>query len=264
MPTRMDRYRAENLDSEEEKVSRITKNEELYKNIYADRQYSNIEGIASISKSNEIDIDKLKEMLRRKEEREERKYRTAKIEPVQKLEDEIEKQRDYDINEAIDKAKKENHEDNRYRSLKSVDLEFLKSLDLQDLRDLKENEEVKEELTELIHTITNTKALNKLGDKELSLEMLSELKPTGNTVMDTRGDLKEAIEREKKDKEEKKIEETAFFTTNNLFKKEDFESLGEIHDSIKENNKTIKILMFVLGAFALILATYLIVNLWKG
>lgn len=263
MPTRMDRYRTENLDSEEE-VSRITKNEELYKNIYADRQYSNIEGIASISKSNEIDIDKLKEMLRRKEEREERKYRTAEVVPVQKLEDEFEKQRAYDINEAIDKAKKENHEDNRYRSLKSVDLEFLKSLNLNDLREIKDNDEIKEELAELIHTITSTKALNKLGDKELSLEMLSELKPTGNTVMDTRGDLKEAIKREKINQEEKKTEETAFFTTNNLFKKEDFESLGEIHDSIKENNKTIRILMFILGAFAFILAIYLIVKLWKG
>lgn len=253
MPTRMDRYRDE-LPDDEVELSRTAKNEELYKNIYADREYSNIEGIASISKSNEIDLDKLKEMLKRKEEREERKYRTTKIEPIQNLEEEIEKQKDYDINEVIDKAKKENHEDNRHRSLKSVDLEFLKSLDMQELKE-KEEEDIS-------NTLTSTNVLNKMGDKELSLEMLSELKPTGNTVMDTKGNLKEAIEKEKK--EEGKVEETAFFTTNNLFKKEDFESLGEISDSIKKSDKNTKIIMFILGVIAVILAVYLIMKLWKG
>ena len=253
MPTRMDRYRDE-LPDDEVELSRTAKNEELYKNIYADREYSNIEGIASISKSNEIDLDKLKEMLKRKEEREERKDRTTKIEPIQNLEEEIEKQKDYDINEVIDKAKKENHEDNRHRSLKSVDLEFLKSLDMQELKE-KEEEDIS-------NTLTSTNVLNKMGDKELSLEMLSELKPTGNTVMDTKGNLKEAIEKEKK--EEGKVEETAFFTTNNLFKKEDFESLGEISDSIKKSDKNTKIIMFILGVIAVILAVYLIMKLWKG
>lgn len=257
MPTRMDRYRDE-FTNEETCQSRTAKNEELYKNIYADREYSNIEGIASISKSNEIDLDKLKEMLKRKEEREERKYRTAEIEPIQKLEEEIEKQKDYDINEVINKAKKENHEDNRHRSLKSVDLDFLKSLDMQDIKDLEEEQE------EQMQTLTNTNLLNKLGDKELSLEMLSELKSTGNTKVDTEGTLKEAIEKERKEIEDKKVEETAFFTTNNLFKKEDFESLGEISDSIKKSDKNTKIIMIILGVLAVILATYLVIKLWKG
>lgn len=259
MPTRMDRYRDE-FANEEVAQSRTAKNEELYKNIYADREYSNIEGIASISKSNEIDLVKLKEMLKRKEEREERKYRTAEIEPIQKLEEEIEKQKEYDINEVIDKAKKENREDNRHRSLKSVDLDFLKSLDMQDIKGLEE----KEELHEQIQNLTSTNILNKLGDKELSLEMLSELKPTGNTVMDTEGNLKEAIEKERNEIEEKKVEETAFFTTNNLFKKEDFESLGEISDSIKKSDKNTKTIMIILGIFAVILAIYLVMKLWKG
>lgn len=255
MPTRMDRYREEREEPKE--FSRLKKNEELYKNIYADREYSNIEGIASISKNNEIDLDKLKEMLKRKEEREERKYKSAKITPIQKLEDEIEKQKEYDINEVIDRAKKENREDNSHRSLKSVDLEFLKSLDMQDLKAIKEDEEAKGELKELLQTITSTSTLHKLGDKELSLEMLSELKEVGNTQTDTKEDLKEAI------KKEEPKEETSFFTTNNLFKKEDFESLKE-NNLLEQNNKTTKIIMVVLGFVAFALAFYLIVKLWKG
>lgn len=254
MPSRMDRYK-EQRGEEDTTQSRIAKNEELYKNIYADREYSNIEGIASISKNNEIDLTKLKEMLRRKEQREERKYRTAEIEPVQTIEQEMKEQKEYDINEAIHKAKEQKKEDNRHRSLKFVDLDFLKSLDMQNVKN--EKEEVKD------IEPTSTTLLNKLGDKELSLEMLSELKSvdTTNTNIEENIQNKEAKE---ENTQTKKLAETSFFTTNNLFKKEDFEDFEKISDSIKKGNKYTKIIIILLSVVALALAVYLIINLWKG
>ena len=57
MPSRMDRYHFEEMTSSK----RTKRNEDLYKSIYETGEYSNIEGIASISKKGEINLEKLKD-----------------------------------------------------------------------------------------------------------------------------------------------------------------------------------------------------------
>lgn len=63
MATRMQRYY-----KSQDVSSRSQRNKELYKDIYEYGQYSNIEGITSIGKANEIDITKVKEMLNGREQ----------------------------------------------------------------------------------------------------------------------------------------------------------------------------------------------------
>jgi hypothetical protein len=257
LSSRMDRYKQRNTTY----TGRTEKNKELYESLYEDSEYSNIEGIASISKSNEIDLDKLKKMLNDKDEKEERKYRTARVPVITKEEAEEIYDKPYDIKSLINKAKNEGNENNEYRSLKKVDLDFLKKLNLKDLRDLKEDPEATEELKDLIDTITSTSVLNKIDDKELSLDMLSELKPTGNTIMDTGGNLKEEIEAKAKEDRIKEIDQT-FFTTSHNFKKEDFETPEDKNDTEKEN-KLKKSLVYVLIGCVIFLVGFVVIKLWR-
>lgn len=262
MPSRMERYK--NVDVVE--GGRTKKNQNLYKNIYHEGEYSNIEGVASLSKGNEIDLNKLKEMLQKREEPAEKKYRTARISSVSEEPKEESVEDSYDIKEMINKAKTEAPINNQHRSLKAVDFDFLKSLQLKDLRSLKEDPDATDELKELINTITSTSVLNQLGDKELSLDMLSELKPTGNTTIldESRSQtLKDILAEElQKTRNNKELDQT-FFTTSHNFKAEDFESLEDMKTSIKKNNKLLKILMYCIGFLAVMAVVYFIVKLWK-
>ena len=239
---RMDRYSENN-----EYSTRSSKNEKLYDEIYSSREYNNIEGIAEISKNSEIDIDKLKEMLSK---REEKKYRTATIPVI--TEKKEEQTKEYDINEVLNSAKNTSKEDNSHRSLNSLDLEFLKTLDM---RENKINEDSKE----LDEFVENHKT-EEVKDDDLALDMLSELKPTGNTILDTNGNLKEKIE-EKINDEPKELDGT-FFTTSNMFGKDDFEELDELDDEIKKNNSIIKIIAVLLLLTIAIYGGYVLYGLY--
>lgn len=64
MPSRMERY----YHADSEIKQRTRRNQELYKKIYEGGEYTNIEGIASIGSTNEIDISKIKQMLQNRED----------------------------------------------------------------------------------------------------------------------------------------------------------------------------------------------------
>ena len=59
----MERY----YQTEKEGNTRTKRNTKLYNSIYSYGKYSNIEGIASIDNTNEIDITKVKKMLETRE-----------------------------------------------------------------------------------------------------------------------------------------------------------------------------------------------------
>ena len=116
-------------------------------------------------------------------------------------------------------------------------------------------EEEEEELKELIHTITNTSMLNKLGDQELSLGILDELK--SNTMVGDPSSIKDALAKEKEDlkddnyleddkDDDKQNMDKSFFTSSLNFKEEDFDELGEMSKKIKKNDLLMNILIFVL------------------
>lgn len=261
MPSRMDRYYREELTESK----RTKRNEKLYKSIYETGEYSNIEGIASISKKGEIDLEKLKEMLRQREEKEnEKKYRTTKITPI-KEDKKLDEERSYDIRDVLVKAKTETKEDNTHRSLNHIDYEFLNNLKVKDLKSLKEDPEEEEALRTLIDTITNTSILNKLGDDELSLDMLSELKPTGKTVADNES-IRKLIDQEiEKSKQsdftsDKEMDQT-FFTMG--LKAEDFENLEDLKPTPKKEHKILRIILYIMGIILLVVAGYFIAKLWQ-
>ena len=74
MTTRMEKY-YDNVDNTKAH-SRSARNKEVYNEIYTYGKYTNIEGIADIKNANEVDITKVKELLKNRENyQKERQYR---------------------------------------------------------------------------------------------------------------------------------------------------------------------------------------------
>ena len=205
MARRMDRYYQTN--SENNKRSR--RNASLYDSIYDDDiEYSNIEGIARIEKTNEIDINRIREMLRKEEEKQTRKtfqpIVRSESEHKELTELEHKEDRNYDLKDILTKAKEEkkDEEKDKYRNLKNTQYNILKNIKLDDeIGKVKKAEETKETLKELIDTITNNSLLNELADKDLSLELLEDLK--SNTATIDQGSIKKILDEEKAKEEHK-------------------------------------------------------------
>ena len=240
---RMDRY---NKDSNSN--LRSNKNQELYKNIYELGEYSNIEGIATIDKSNEVDITKVKNMLKNRETYQKQK----EIRNLEKKEKEVpkydfydldESDKVYDIRDILSKAKV-NKPSEENKSLDSINFEILK-----ELKEKHQKEEEKENVQEVLDEISNTSKLNKLSDSDLGLDMFSDLQ--SNTIVESKESIKALLDEVKKKDEEKLVNtnsnlDKSFFSTSLNFATEDFEGLNDLKKSVKKNNFLVRVLVYII------------------
>ena len=225
MASRMERY----YKPQAKVKRRVIANQDLYRTIYDMSEYTNIEGIANIDKGNEIDIAKIKNMLKNREDYQKQKdlrsliYKEeSKVEQPQ-VNDDNEEDRIYDISDILLKAKQQKQGPvEKYRNLGDTNYNILKSLKVRDeIDDYVESE--------LEKTTTNTSLLKKLNDSDLSLDLLDELKSNTISLENTKTAiqqlLKEAKDEENKKHESKKKSELddSFFTSNMNFNKEDFD-----------------------------------------
>lgn len=241
--------------------SRTKRNTRLYNSIYSYGKYSNIEGIASIDNTNEIDITKVKEMLETREKYQaERRYRrlTNEDKPVQELprvqkrykEDE---ERTYDIMDVLTKAREKKEPDDKERVLSKTSYDVLKNIDLK--RNLNKKDYYDDELDDMIQTISNTSMLNKLDDADLAADMFSDLKGNNeDTQVGNLNNIKDLIEENNKFVKDDKKEQTmdnSFFTSNLKLKKKDFVSYDD-EDKKGSVFKTIFVTILILGIIAVI------------
>lgn len=248
MASRMDRY----YKSELVTSGRSTKNKSLYKQIEDLDNYTNIEGVATIEKTNEIDISKVKEMLKNRENyKKQKQFRTfleeerEVIAPKKEVE-EKETPKNYDINDILSKVKERDTDfkNKQYRSLGEEQYNIIKSLN-QKGKDY-DIEKEEEELKELINTITANKALNDLSDTD-DVGLLDELK--SNTMVGDASSIKKIIDEEKdrnfqKTNDENTMEmDKSFYTSSFGFTQSDFEELKNINHKLKKGNKFIIILL---------------------
>ena len=263
MKSRMERYYESNTPSLN--PSRTEKNRALYENDYKGdydlKNYSNIEGFAEIDKTNEINIDKLKALLKKREEEKELELphlikRSTESKPL--LFDDKEEKK-HDLTEILKEAKSERKNDDKQRNLNNTQFDILKNINMRE-------EQENEELNDLINTITNTSILNKLADKELSLNLLDDLKSNDNTSIVSPSDIKDAIKSQNNSYEStnelSKIDKS-FYTSSLGFTSDDFEQLRDIQATIKTNNRLIKFLVFILALAIVAGIIFLVYNL-KG
>lgn len=238
--SRMDRYYKNTVSNK-----RTSRNQELYKTIYEDSQYSNIEGIMSMDSSNEIDIQKIKNMLKNHDENSSHELKKIIPKEFPKYETfENDDDRVYDIRDILSRAKS-NKEEEKYHNLKQSDLDML--------NELRNKPKVIKptNLEDMVDTITNTSKLNKMSDNELGLGLLSDLKSNENTIIENKDSIRSILEEAKKKEAEEKIEKTdnnidrSFFTSSLSFKDEDFQQIEEIKKNVKKNNNLLKILIII-------------------
>ena len=119
MASRMDRYK----EDESRITGRSDRNKSLYKQIEDLDSYTNIAWVATIDNKNSIDLEKVKELLRHSEKKEEIILDEEIIE-----EKELEETRKYDIKDLLSKAKDTDNEENKYRSLSKEHYKLLEEL----------------------------------------------------------------------------------------------------------------------------------------
>ncbi|MBE6160354.1 MAG: hypothetical protein E7157_04855 [Lactobacillales bacterium] len=260
MVSRMEKYYKNEVASKQ----RSQKNKDLYRSIYDDGEYSNIEGIATMDKNNEIDITKVRNTLKNRENyKRQKQYRQ-----ITKQKDDYEEknvsrdftsneQKNYDIRDILNKARDKKPVEDTPRSLDNTNYNILKSLKLNSEKDHhKEFED--DELKELINTITSTSMLNQMNDKELGLNMF-DLEETTENKIEGKESVKQLLEQAKKYQENKSDTipdlDDSFYTSSLNFNKEDFE---EANDYIKKK-KSKKILSKILLFVGLIVVTGLII-----
>ena len=222
MNSRMEKY----YNDDTQEYSRSKRNSNLYKEVYG--SYSSFEHLPVSDNVSEIDAEKLKEIVTSREEYHRSKNTQIKQqEPIKRYEE----NKVYDINELIEKARKSKPRVVEEKKEHIESYNFLKTLESNELLKsqikevVKETPEIKEE-----NIITN----NIEKTNTLSLEILSDLKPSEDTVV------MEAVSNGKTTNSDipieqsimKEEEEKPFYSGSYKFSKKDF-----FDDEYKESKK---------------------------
>ena len=232
MASRMDRYRVGE--------GRSARNQDIYKQLEELGTYTNIEGIASIEDSNEIDISKIKEMLSNRENyQKQKRYKDIlnneeKVEVVK--EDIVEEEKNYDIKDILsDALKNRNVMENDNHKIELSKYDIIKELiDKKSKEDKKAQNDLSDNLLESLIGDSNEK------DKDVTI--------------------KQVIEEAKSEQQPDEEMDKTFFTNSISLTDSDFENLKEMHTDIKTNNKLLKIVSVIL---AIAVVCFLIVLLLK-
>lgn len=245
MVSRMEKYYKNSSSIKQ----RSQKNKDLYRNIYDFGEYSNIEGIAAMNKNNEIDITKVQNMLKNRENyKKQKQFRKTYKEDNSDISisnDFVEgEQKNYDIRDILNKAKERKPIEDTPRRLDNTNYNILKNLEVN--KNYKDFED--DELKELIDTITNTSMLNQMNDNELGLNML-DLDSTNGTLIKDDNSIKQLLEEAKKAENKKNSSipniDNSFYTSSLNFSKEDFEEANNLVSKGKSKKILCKISIFI-------------------
>ncbi len=282
MKTRIDKYG----EDESFPPKRVSKNTELYeeiKNCELDSFDIGSNAKVIADSNNQIDIDKLKDILE-KNYQEPPKKRSMKFDfpetnDIETLDIE-EEPKEYDINTILEQAREEKEEDYQKERLKKVrdtQYDILKSLEIE--AKSKNEEKSKEELLELINTINLNEIQSKNGKKlqeEIDdmdpLDILTELKGDDNTVVEGAKEFTEEIQKFeinslelKGEKEQEEIAEAldetldkSFYTTNTIFTEKDFS------DSDNDKGSIVVKILIVVVFLAIVAGLVIFLNEFLG
>jgi hypothetical protein len=262
-------------------MQRSSKNANLYREIYGD--YNNLDNLPIPDNTDEIDLQKLKKIMHQDEE-ELSKTREMKF---AKLEQEVNKNEEpdskiYDINKLLEYAKNENnklkeqpinHENtSNYKLLQTLENKVLTKEEIFNSGS-SNNEDSKENTSELKYQ-TKKISVNPSIDQiitsdstsSLSLDILSDLKPNGDTGVTKPINDKEDVSIEddvniiKDDVEEEDKDSSTFYTDIYKFSKKDFDD-DFLEDSPK-NHYVLKVILLIIfivlccGAIFYFVSTY--------
>lgn len=251
MPSRMERYYQADVDV----AKRTRKNQHLYDDIHNSLNQPDVEQISNV---NEISPAKLSELLSGEKKVERRVIRNENIDFSSDIDDEDES--NYDIREILEKAKNDKPVKNDYHKLKEEQLNLLKKIESYKAS----KQEQDENLNELLNTIASTKLLKDLNDRDLSLDLLDDLKSNNeNTIVGGISSINKVIQdvpKVKPEVEEKNEIDKSFYTSSMNFSENDFDDIKEIKSKLKKNNFWMKAM--VITSCIVIIAVVILVVLF--
>ncbi|MEG2322025.1 MAG: hypothetical protein RSB71_00850 [Bacilli bacterium] len=236
MPSRMEKYYQASNDTKR----RTNKNADLYKTIYDEAKYTNVEGISIIEKNEKIDIEKIRELLAERDVS--KKEKIIKQEPIEVVIPDVE-EKNYDIMDVLDKAKNERPEADKKFSNTQYDI--LKGLNLDNVSPTHIDDA---DLKNMIDAITVN---SKMG---VTSDLLDDLK----TIHEPLPGIDKPLEVDNCDKIDK-----SFYTSSMGFSNADFDDFKEMKDDIKKNSMLTKILLFILLVVVITGAMFLIYHFVK-
>lgn len=249
MPSRMERYYQPDVDV----ARRTRKNQRLYDDIHNSLSQPDVE---QISNANEISPAKLNEILNRNKKTESRVIKNENLNLTTLDEDD---NRNYDIREVLEKAKNGKNENNDYHKLKEEQINLLKKIESYKAS----KQEQDENLNELLNTIASTKLLKELNDRDLSLDVLGDLKSNNeNTIVGGISSINKVMHDIPKVKpviEEKNEIDDSFYTSSMSFKDEDFDDIKDIKNKLKKNNFWMKTILIILGIVIVVIITLVLI-----
>lgn len=255
MDSRMDKY--QEFDIEE--FQRSKKNANLYKEVYGN--YGDLEDIPVSENINEIDIENLKSLVG---SRVSRKMEQIDINDVNVDDNAINysyQEKVYDINTLLEKAKEENAKIKKEEPVNRNVSNYLANLesDKTTKEFLLKSDEEDDDLP-IVKGITYSTAEIRLDDKvvntsSLSLDILSDLKPTGNTGVNEVVNFDDIVEEEEKE----------FYSGKLEFSKADFVVNSDEEDDeelfVEDNDHAfLKIILIIIGLASMFTALYFILK----
>ena len=210
MKSRMDKYY-----KDEEVMQRTSRHDYLYDELYKEKQ-SLDSNVTVLDNINEIDISKIKAMVEKREDYSRVRNYNKLFEEQKKIENDINydfeevDSSNYDINEILKKKKEETTDNDKVRSLSNKDYETITNLENIAIS----NHE--KQLKDLYDTVSNAK---------ISDDLFANLK-----------------------EEDKKEEESSFYTNTSKFDQDDF------GDEVEKSGSTIFIVIAVVAIILMIAA----------
>lgn len=239
MKSRLEKY----YESNNEK-NRISKNQQLYRTIYDETEYSNVEGISIIEKNEKIDMQMIKNLINKNDPVEKPKQKFNYEIPIE--EDIYENPKSYDIKDVLSKAKDERINDDKkifdtqYNILKNINIdEEIKAPDIKD-----------GDLKDMIEAISN-------NSREYTSNLLDDLKSIYDPTLQE--DISKIIE-PALDTNTSEIDDS-FYTSSSNFKAEDFEDKTENLEFSEEKDYLTIILIVILSLVLLFGIIFLIFSL---
>ncbi len=308
MASRLEKYGVD-LDTSSVQSTRSSRNARLYKEVYG--KYGNLDNLPIEDNTNEIDMESLKELVLNSNRKSNVKNYSNYVE-MEKTSKKSNENRIYDINEMLERAKYENSKLKEPVSYTSkIDKNILSTLENDDvsLEDIKKETNTlikknsyKDKEDELSMTrelkFKNLTRENDMATRDLSLDMLSDLKPTGNTIVtkpvvesdlavdnvkknDNSGFIKPLTDMSGITKEDFFSSDTSdidvikevpknnidkdFFTSSYEFSKKDFTSDDDFDDDDEKGSGLLKIILLFLFVVVLIgVIIYFILNYGIG
>lgn len=250
MESRMERYDEVDIND----YQRSKKNATLYKEIYGN--YSDLEDLPIPENTNEIEIDSLNSIVgsrvsKRKEEVKKQDYELEDLEDNHEDNEKV-----YDINELLEKAKVENAKVKKEETVNKNMPNYLANLESdKSTKDIisKYDGNDDDDMPIVKEVVIEEEVNDKKGDSTLSLDILSDLKPSGNTLVSEPMIMEENI-KENQDKE--------FFSSELKFDKKDFAKGDDDEEFFEEeNNHTfLKVILIIIGLSSLFTAIYFILK----